>query len=678
MLAELKDFCMKKWTTSFTDLYSKMSMTLAKKGVLHAYIPRWIVWLLDMLLVMTAYALTVGALRLTVNYNLIAGFEKRVLVIFAVYALMEFWTGIYRGTVRHSTLSDMVRLFFIVGASTLISMGVFKAMSPYVPAFHISPAVLVVHGAISFFLLFILRIAVRYTYFFLAVNNAPRKRCLVYGIDPDTIMMAELLNAESQSGYHPVGLLDNEHSHSQLVFGSLPVYEMPETDEELISLMEKLDVQILIFRNAQLKELPTAVIDRFLAVKMRLLVMGQTTDLADHNKKARMSVNDIRIEDLLNREVITTDNVVVAEKHHDRVVLITGAAGSIGSEVAMQVARFNPKKLILLDMAETPLYEIELKITRTFPDLDIVIFIGDVRNKDRMRQLFEMYHPEVIYHAAAYKHVPMMERYPCEAVRVNVMGTRIMADLAVEFGSRKFVMISTDKAVNPTNVMGASKRIAEIYVQSLFLSLEGLTKQGKKRTRFITTRFGNVLGSNGSVVPLFKEQIAKGGPVTLTHKDIIRYFMTIPEACRLVLEAGCMGRGGEIFIFDMGEPVKIYNLAKRMIQLSGLTPGRDIEIVETGLRPGEKLYEELLNDAELTLPTYHKKIKVAKVREYDYARINKAVSQLVALAEAGDEVALVRMMKYIVPEYHSQNSRFQAIDEEIAMSPQNSLLESIN
>ena len=357
-----------------------------------------------------------------------------------------------------------------------------------------------------------------------------------------------------------------------------------------------------------------------------------------------------------------TENIVVAEKHRDRVVLVTGAAGSIGSEVAMQVAGFNPTTLILMDQAESPLYDMELKMKNQFPNVDCVIFIADVRSETRMRELFVLYSPEVVYHCAAYKAVPRRERDHEEAIRVNVMGTKLLNDLGVGYNTSKLGMVSTDKAVNTTNVMGASKRIAEIYVQSLYLSLAYLTAERKKRTRFITTRFGNVLGSNGSVVPLFKDQIAKGGPVTVTHKDIIRYFMTIPEACKLVLEAGCMGRGGEIFVFDMGEPVKIYDLAARMIRLSGLTPDKEIKIIETGLRPGEKLFEELLNDKETTLTTHHKKIMIAKVREYDYEKVNTEIGQLIDCAMAGDNDETVRNMKMIVPEFISKNSVYEKFD----------------
>ena len=599
---------MKRIAKSIEGLYQGLSEILSKRGVLNAYIPRWIVLMLDLSLVLLGYILVLVVFRVVVSYRVSPGVEWRMLLLLLVYGGMELLFRIYRGTVRYSGLSEMVRLFLFVGASSTLTIGITRALTPQYASFDVSPALLMVHGAVTFMLLFLLRIAVKYTFYFFSTATNQRKRVLIYGCDANALAMAQMLAVDSTALYKPVGLLDPDGTHKGMRLGSVPVFGMPQNEAEMQALIARSHTEKLIFRDDQLKHLSAERLDLFLAAKMRLLVMGEATDLNDRTKKARLSVNEIRIEDLLNRAVIRTENSVVAEKHRDRVVLVSGAAGSIGSEVVMQVAKFGPKQLILLDMAESPLYEIELKVRRTFPELDVVIFIGDVRNKLRMEHLFEVYAPEVIYHAAAYKHVPMMERYPNEAIRVNVMGTRIMADLAVRFNARKFVMVSTDKAVNPTNVMGASKRIAEIYVQSLFLSLDYLTEERKKRTRFITTRFGNVLGSNGSVVPLFKEQIAKGGPVTVTHKDIIRYFMTIPEACRLVLEAGCMGRGGEIFVFDMGEPVKIYDLAKRMIRLSGLTPEKDIRIVETGLRPGEKLFEELLNDKETTLPTHHDKI----------------------------------------------------------------------
>ncbi|MEG0950106.1 MAG: nucleoside-diphosphate sugar epimerase/dehydratase [Bacteroidales bacterium] len=653
---------MKERMNPLHGLYKGVSAVLNKRGVLRAYIPRWVVLALDLSLVVIAYVVVLAVFRIVVGYQPAPGVELRILLMLFIYAVMELIFRIYRGTVRYSGISEMARLLLFVGASTTLGIFASGALEMRFDSFTVAPALLCVHGSLTFLLLFMLRIAVKYTFYFLSTAEMSRKRVLIYGCDANTLAMAQMLAADSQAEYKPAGLLDTEGTHKGMRLGSIPVYALPETECQVTDLMVKTRAEQIIFRDEQLKDISGELLDRLLATQVRLLVMGHTTDLKDRTKKARLSVNEIRIEDLLNREVIRTENSVVAEKHRDRVILVSGAAGSIGSEVVMQVAQFNPKQLILLDMAESPLYEIELKVRRAFPDLNVVIFIGDVRNKLRMETLFETYAPEVIYHAAAYKHVPMMERYPNEAIRINVMGTRILADLAVKYNTRKFVMVSTDKAVNPTNVMGASKRIAEIYVQSLFLSLAHLTAERKKRTRFITTRFGNVLGSNGSVVPLFKDQIAKGGPVTLTHKDIIRYFMTIPEACRLVLEAGCMGRGGEIFVFDMGEPVRIYDLAKRMIRLSGLTPGKDIEIIETGLRPGEKLFEELLNDKELTLPTHNDKIKVAKVREYDYAEVCGAVDALITLALDGDDMEVVRQMKRIVPEFKSRNSRFEELD----------------
>jgi FlaA1/EpsC-like NDP-sugar epimerase len=368
-------------------------------------------------------------------------------------------------------------------------------------------------------------------------------------------------------------------------------------------------------------------------------------------------IKNIRIEDLLERSVITLHVNNIKNETFDKTVLVTGAAGSIGSEIVRQLAKFNPKKIILVDSAESPLYEMEMELKNIFHLRSYAIVIGDVRNKERMESIFKKYAPQVIYHAAAYKHVPMMENHPLEAIHTNVLGTKIMADLAVKYGTEKFVMVSTDKAVNPTNVMGASKRIAEMYIQSL--------NKGSG-TRFITTRFGNVLGSNGSVIQLFRRQIEKGGPVTVTHPDITRFFMTIPEACQLVLEASAMGKGGEIFVFDMGQSVKIADLAKKMIRLAGLTSGKDIQIVYTGLRPGEKLFEELLATKENTLPTHNPKILAGKVREYEFKEVSSLVDELIALLQKQDSMLLVKKMKEIVPEFISQNSEFENLDKTAA------------
>jgi FlaA1/EpsC-like NDP-sugar epimerase len=363
----------------------------------------------------------------------------------------------------------------------------------------------------------------------------------------------------------------------------------------------------------------------------------------------------VQIEDLLEREPIKLDEANINAQIKGKTILVTGAAGSIGSEISRQVAKFQPGKLILLDQAESPLYELEIECRENYSDVQSEVVIGDVRNFQRMENVFRTFRPNFVYHAAAYKHVPMMELNPSESILTNVLGTRNTADLAVKYGAEKFVMVSTDKAVNPTNVMGASKRIAEIYTQAL--------NKVSTTTRFVTTRFGNVLGSNGSVIPRFKQQIESGGPVTITDPEITRYFMTIPEACRLVLEAGCMGKGGEIFIFDMGKSVKIIDLARKMIQLSGLEPGKDIEIAVTGLRPGEKLYEELLNNKENTLPTHHPKIMIARVAEYEFEKAAADISELVSLFNGQNNVEIVSKMKAMVPEYVSNNSVFEKLDQ---------------
>ena len=377
-------------------------------------------------------------------------------------------------------------------------------------------------------------------------------------------------------------------------------------------------------------------------------------------------VRPIRIEDLLGREEIKINMQEIAMEYSEKTILVTGAAGSIGSELCRQLAQNGVRKLILFDSAETPLHNVRLEFEKKYPGIDFVPVIGDVRSIQRLRMVFEKYHPQIVFHAAAYKHVPLMEENPCEAVFVNVVGSRQVADMAVEYGAEKMIMISTDKAVNPTNVMGASKRLAEIYVQSLGCAIKKGTVKG--RTKFVTTRFGNVLGSNGSVIPHFKEQIENGGPVTVTHKDIIRYFMTIPEACRLVMEAGMMGEGNEIFVFEMGEPVKIVDLATRMIELAGYRPDEDIKIEFTGLRPGEKLYEELLSTEENTLPTSNKKIKIAKVRHYEYNDILAYYAEFENLARNAEVMNTVILMKKVVPEFISKNSRFEVLDKQVGCS----------
>ena len=438
-----------------------------------------------------------------------------------------------------------------------------------------------------------------------------------------------------------------------------PDYIQIENVEDLYRLIPRNSLDGVLFPNIKVAHQERDRLIRYCEqASLKTLVVPEMEEL--RGGEAKRSVREIRIEDLLGREEIHINLDEIGNLLEGKTVLVTGAAGSIGSEICRQLAHFPIKKLVCFDSAETPMHNLRLELEEKYRGLNFVPVIGDVRSPDRVDYMFRNWHPQVVFHAAAYKHVPLMEENPCEAIRTNVFGTRVMADAAVSYGVEKFVMISTDKAVNPTNIMGCSKRLAEIYVQSLSLAIERGEVKGE--TRFITTRFGNVLGSNGSVIPRFREQIAQGGPVTVTHPDIIRYFMTIPEACRLVLEAGTMGKGGEIFIFDMGEPVKIADLAKRMIELSGLQVDKDIEIKYTGLRPGEKLYEELLNNKENTKETPHEKIRVAAVREYDYKDVITHIHVLIELSLRVQILPMVKEMKAFVPEFKSQNSRFEELD----------------
>lgn len=467
------------------------------------------------------------------------------------------------------------------------------------------------------------------------------------------------------------------HDDKVKTFNDIPVYTY--NHETIADIFDKHNCDNLVFPSGQLKLMQSGVADEFLKCHIHLNMFTQIKEIDPKSgleKPTAGSVRSINIEDLLGRDVIKPDTTEVESVLRDQVVMVTGAAGSIGSEIVNQVANLHASEIILLDQAETPMHELQLLIEANHPETKIHLFIADVSNAGRIEQAFRRYRPRYVFHAAAYKHVPMMERNPSEAILTNVFGTKNLADLSIKYNVEKFVMISTDKAVNPTNVMGASKRIAEIYVQSLFFYKR--SHNDGPSTRFITTRFGNVLGSNGSVIPLFRKQIEQGGPVTVTHRDIIRYFMTIPEACSLVLQAGTMGKGGEIFVFDMGQPVKIYDLATRMISLSGLRPGSDIEIVETGLRPGEKLYEELLNDKEMTMATRHNKIMIAKVRVYDYMQVNEHLDTLRNLTELGEYYDIVAEMKHIVPEFHSKNSLWEKVDKEIVNETEKNIIQEIS
>lgn len=489
--------------------------------------------------------------------------------------------------------------------------------------------------------------------------NKKNSRILIYGIDEKSVALK--LRLQNSVHYKVKGYFIYGKSNSRRRLTDLPIYYF-ETEDDLKCVMKKHGIQGILFaRYEDTRQEEDRLLEYCKRNAVKTLI-APTISEADSDGNFHQWVRPIKIEDLLGRAEININLHEVAEEFRGKVVLVTGAAGSIGSELCRQLVQMGIQKLVMFDSAETPLHNVRLEFEKNYPTIDFVPVIGDVRVKDRVRMVFELYHPQIVFHAAAYKHVPLMEENPCEAVLVNVTGSRQVADMAVEFGAEKMIMVSTDKAVNPTNVMGCSKRLAEIYVQSLGCAI----REGKVKghTKFITTRFGNVLGSNGSVIPRFREQIENGGPVTVTHPDIIRFFMTIPEACRLVMEAATMGEGNEIFVFEMGQAVKIVDLATRMIELAGYRPGVDIKIEFTGLRPGEKLYEEVLSDKENTIPTENKKIMIAKVRRYEYADILDTYLEFDKLSRAVKIMDTVRLMKQVVPEFKSKNSpKFEVLDK---------------
>jgi FlaA1/EpsC-like NDP-sugar epimerase len=486
-------------------------------------------------------------------------------------------------------------------------------------------------------------------------GNANLVKAIVYGSDANAISVVNALRAEKPSRFKILGFVDKKNQHTSKRILDIPILN---SRKKISVIMRSINANAIIFADKSLsKEEKLMIVDDCLEYNFQVFTAPTVANWEDQVELSKKVIN-FKIEDLLERNAIVLDNKLISKQLKNKTILITGAAGSIGSEIARQVINFNPKKIIILDQAETPLHHLKLEMEKLFSEIKIKTVICDIRNKEALNQVFLKYKPQVVFHAAAYKHVPLMEDNPAQAIFVNIMGTKHTTDLSVEYGVESFVMISTDKAVNPSNVMGASKRIAEKYVQSLFFN----SNTSENATKFITTRFGNVLGSNGSVVPLFKNQIASGGPITITHPDIIRYFMTIPEACQLVLEAGSMGRGGEIFIFDMGKPVKIIDLANKMIRLAGLVPNKDIEIKIVGLRPGEKLYEELLNDTSKTLPTHHEKIMIAEELKDDFETLMIEISELITIAHTYNNQEIVAKMKLIVPEFKSMNSDFESLD----------------
>lgn len=575
-----------------------------------------------------------------------------------IAAIVMYVMRIHTGLIRYSNSRDMLRIFGSAFLSTLIYACI--AYIWVIPILHADVftlnLILLVNFSVSSTLLILLRAAVKRTYYYITnYSNVQKAPVVIYGSDNNAILIKQALENSTQTNFAVIGFVDDNTNKINKEISGVMIYPFNKLDQ----LKKKYKIEKLIIVNNHLDEAGKKIaLEECLILGIQVLTVPPA-DQWIYGKLNLSQLKDLKIEDLLQRKPIKIDTTSISKDINGKRVLVTGAAGSIGSEIVKQILQYNPALVILCDQAESPLHEIQLEVEEKFPDIATKIFIGDIRNYHRMYKLFNDFYPEVVYHAAAYKHVPMMEENPSVAVTANVLGTKHIADLSMEFGTKKFVMISTDKAVNPSNIMGASKRIAEIYIQSLKNS--SLNKISG--TCFITTRFGNVLGSNGSVIPRFQAQIQKGGPITVTHPEITRYFMTIPEAVQLVLEAGTMGEGGEIFTFDMGEPVKITDLAIKMIKLTGLQPDKDIKIIYTGLRPGEKLYEELLNQGEHTLPTHNEKIKISKVITYPYQEVADNIDDLLDLNKQNSEMAVVNKMKEIVPEFISKNSSFETLDK---------------
>ena len=634
-------------------------------------VPRWIIFLLDLgicLVSLTvAYAVKLNLALSDVN---VVEFSRNILIITAINIIVFFNVKTYAGIIRYTSAQDTFRILFAV----LISNGVFSFLNFVITALgyhpYISNTVLIINLLTSFLLLITYRVLIKYFFMYIKNLNLDKRKVIVYGAGEAGLATKRTFDHDGKVNKTIMAFVDDDERKVGKAIDGIKILSAQRLEE----LIREHEVDEVIFASYTIPpERKNRIVDVCLENEVTVLNIPPA-DAWEGGKLNKSQIQNINIEDLLNRKPIEIDVKSLQAQLKDKRILITGAAGSIGSEIVRQLIKFDVGLIILCDQSETALHDVYLELEENYKHNNFHAFIGDVKDEKRMKHLFEMYKPHYVYHAAAYKHVPLMEDNPSEAIKNNVHGTKMIADLSVKYGVQKFVMVSTDKAVNPTNVMGASKRIAEIYVQSLnnsltqknFIFSNGLSYindlEVKPITKFITTRFGNVLGSNGSVIPRFKQQIEKGGPVTVTHPEITRYFMTIPEACRLVLEAGCMGNVGEIYVFDMGKSVKIVELAKKMIRLAGLTPNQDIKIQYSGLRPGEKLFEELLNDNENTLPTHHEQIMIGKVREYVFDDVEQQIYTLLQHANVNDDRKVVIMMKKIVTEFKSKNSVFEELD----------------
>lgn len=624
------------------------------------YLNRWIIFLIDLFLSVFSTVTSLALVSYILDWNYT---DQIILTVFLASLFCSTASFLvcqtYKGIIRHSAFTETGRIAMSssLKVATILPVLLFTTGLLSFRGFLLGS---VVDFFLTFFILTIFRafLITLYTFMVSSIASNRKDKLFIFGHEDSSPALLNDSFLRENSSYQVEGFLRFGQRVSMRI-GLYKVYFITD-QEEFSRWVNRYNIKAILFTDYKAVKEESERLVRFCEKeKVRMLLLPSLDELKGGKLKMR-ALPEVRIEDLLGREEIRINMEEIAGSLKGKVVLVTGAAGSIGSELCRQLCHFGLKQLVLFDSAETPMHNIRLELEEKFPDVEFTPVMGDIRMIHRVESIYQRFRPHIVFHAA-YKHVPLMEENPCEAVHTNVYGTRNVADMAVKYDVDKFIMVSTDKAVNPTNVMGASKRLAEMYVQSLSIAISKGRQSGK--TRFITTRFGNVLGSNGSVIPRFREQLAKGGPLTVTHPDIIRYFMTIPEACRLVLEAAFMGKGNEIFVFDMGTPVKIADLARRMIELAGLIPGEDIEIKYTGLRPGEKLYEELLATKENTLPTENEKIYRAQVREYDYEDICTLMSPLIDLAIKVDKMGTVRMMKGIVPEFKSKNSIYEALDK---------------